>query len=185
MSDDIFGDLSFDDPIRGTEADMLAFALNRSRMQFAWKVGGLDEAALRRPHPPSALTLAGLIKHLAWMEDLYVSLELGGIAPGEPWNTVDLRTDPDWVWRSAAEDSAEYLYALYRGAVDRSRAVLSKLLAQPDALDRDAAWVPWEGEKPVVRRVLIDLHDEYARHVGHADLIRESIDGLVGEDPPR
>ena len=41
------------------------------------------------------------------------------------------------------------------------------------------------GEWPNLRRILVDLHDEYARHVGHADLLREAVDGLVGEDPPR
>jgi len=45
--------------------------------------------------------------------------------------------------------------------------------------------VPADGVRPNLRRILVDLHDEYARHVGHADLMREAIDGLTGEDPPQ
>ncbi len=52
-------------------------------------------------------------------------------------------------------------------------------------LDQPSRLVTRAGESPNLRRVLVDLHDEYARHVGHADLLREAVDGLVGEDPPQ
>jgi hypothetical protein len=52
-------------------------------------------------------------------------------------------------------------------------------------LDQPTKYVMSDGESPNLRRVLVDLHDEYARHVGHADLFREAVDGLVGEDPPQ
>ena len=52
-------------------------------------------------------------------------------------------------------------------------------------LDRSARFDPDPNHRPSARRLLVDLHDEYARHVGHADLFREAIDGLVGEDPPQ
>ena len=51
-------------------------------------------------------------------------------------------------------------------------------------LDQPAKLITRSGESPNLRRILVDLHDEYARHVGHADLLREAVDGLVGEDPP-
>jgi Protein of unknown function (DUF664) len=52
-------------------------------------------------------------------------------------------------------------------------------------LEQPSKFTTSDGESPDLRRVLVDLHDEYARHVGHADLFREAVDGLVGEDPPQ
>lgn len=97
---------------------------------------------------------------------------------------MDWDADPDWDWRSAAEDTPEQLLTLWQGAVERSRAVVAEALADggPGHIGR---YTTSGGESPSLRRVLIDVIEEYARHVGHADLIRESVDGLVGEDPPR
>ena len=94
------------------EVEMLLFALDRSRAQFAWKCGGLDAAGLRQPHPPSTMTLGGLLKHMAFIEDYYTSRDLTGEAPGGPWRREDFEADPDWCWHSAADDSPEELYAL-------------------------------------------------------------------------
>jgi hypothetical protein len=73
---------------------------------------------------------------------------------------------------------------LWRDAVARSRAAVTEALAD-GGLARLARRTWPDGRAPSLRRSLIDLIEEYARHVGHADLIRESVDGLVGEDPPR
>ena len=171
-------------PMTAGEIDMLLFALDRSRAQFAWKCGGLDAAGLRKPHPPSAMTLGGLLKHLALVEDAYTAEDLTGQPIGPPWNSVDFDADPEWEWRTAADDSPEELYALWRGAVERFRAALARTLAD-GGLDQPSRRTTRSGESPNLRRVLVDLHDEYARHVGHADLLREAVDGLVGEDPPQ
>jgi hypothetical protein len=96
---------------------------------------------------------------------------------------VDWDADPDWEWHSAAADSPEQLYALWREAVARSRSAVSEALAG-GGLGQLARWASPRGESPSLRRILIDIIEEYARHVGHADLIRESVDGLTGEDPP-
>jgi Protein of unknown function (DUF664) len=165
------------------EVEMLLFALDRSRAQFAWKCGRLDEAGLRRRQPPSELTLAGLLKHLAFLEDFYVAQDVTGEWAG-PWRRADFEEDPDWVWHSAADDSAERLYTLWRDAVARARAAWTQALAD-GGLDQPSRFTTPDGETPNLRRVLVDLHDEYARHVGHADLLREAVDGLVGEDPPQ
>jgi hypothetical protein len=163
------------------ELEMLLFALDRSRAQFAWKVGGLDAAALRAPHPPSAMTLGGLIKHLALVEDQRTAEDLCCPGYGPQWAGHD---GPDWEWRSAADDSPAELYALWQGAVERSRQAWARVLADGglDQPSRRKATPEWT---PNLRRVLVDVHDEYARHTGHADLFREAIDGLVGEDPPQ
>ena len=166
------------------ELEMLVFAVERSRAQFAWKCGGLDAAGLRKPCPPSAMTLGGLVKHLALIEDNYVADDLTGQPLGPPWRAADFEADPDWEWHSAAGDSPEELYALWRGAVERSRAAFARVLARSGA-DQLSKFTTGSGESPNLRRILVDLHDEYARHVGHADLLREAVDGLVGEDPPQ
>lgn len=178
-------DASIAEPsIAPDEVEMLLFALERSRAQFAWKVRGLDAAALRRPFPPSAMTIGGLVKHLAGVEERKMALAVTGRPPAAPWDTVDSEADPDWEWRTAADDSPEELYAMWRTAVGRSKAATAAALAG-GGLDQPTA-ISFEGwGTPNLRRMLVDLHDEYARHVGHVDLFREAVDGLVGEDPPQ
>jgi hypothetical protein len=185
MTEDIVLDTTIHEPpMTAGEVEMLLFALERSRAQFAWKCGGLDAAGLRKAHPPSTMTLGGLLKHLAWVEDHYTSTDFTGQPIGPPWDAVDFRAEPGWVWRSATVDSPSELYGLWCGAVERSRSALTRVLAD-EGLDQPTKFVMSDGESPNLRRVLVDLHDEYARHVGHADLLRESVDGLVGEDPPQ
>jgi len=166
------------------EVEMLLFALDRSRAQFAWKCGGLDSAGLRRPHPPSTMTLGGLLKHLALVEDTKVAVFVTGQPLGPPWDARDAEANWAWGWQTAADDSPEELYALWHAAVERSRGAWAKALAD-GGLDQPSKWTTQSGKAPNLRRFLVDLHDEYARHVGHADLLREAVDGLVGEDPPQ
>ena len=167
----------------GDEVATLLGALDRQRFYLGWKCGGLDAAGLRCRLEPSAITLGGLLKHLALVEDDYFTRRLHGRTLGAPWATVDWAADPEWDWHSAAEDTPEELMALWQDAVVRSRATVEEALAT-GGLDQLSRF-PWpDGRAPSLRRILIDLIEEYARHVGHADLIRESIDGLVGEDPP-
>ena len=174
-------------PVAGDETATLVGSLERQRATFAWKSGGLDAAGLRATVGTSSMTLGGLLKHLALVEDQYFSRRLLDRDPAPPWDTVDWTADPDWDWHSAAEDSPEQLYALWRDAVARSRSILAEVLGGVlggDGLGQ-LARRPWpDGRAPSLRRILIDLIEEYARHTGHADLIRESVDGLVGEDPP-
>jgi Protein of unknown function (DUF664) len=91
--------------------------------------------------------------------------------------------DTDWQWTSAAEDSPEELRTLWLEAVARSEAAVDEALAA-GGLDRPLELSEWS-ERPNLRRVLVDLIEEYARHTGHTDLLREAIDGLVGEDAPQ
>lgn len=169
-------------PVDAAEVPTLLFALDRSRAQFAWKVGGLDAEALRRPFPPSAMTLGGLVKHMAFVEDDFADVRLRGGRPPTMWRPM--LEDPDWPFRSAAEDEPGELYALWRGAVERARGVWRELLADGGA-GRLADWEPMPGQRPNLRRLFVDLKEEYARHTGHADLFREAVDGVVGEDPPQ
>ena len=170
-------------PVAGDETATLLGSLERQRATLAWKCGGLDAAGLRAKLAPSSITLGGLLKHLASVEDFYFSRRLLGRELGPPWDTVDWDADPDWDWHSAAEDTPEQLFTLWRDSVARSRAAVTGALA--DGGLGQLARRKWpDGRAPSLRRILIDLIEEYARHVGHADLIRESVDGLTGEDPP-
>lgn len=169
-------------PVNGSELETLLGALERQRGYVAWKCGDLDAAGLRATLGPSTMTLGGLLKHLALVEDDMFSVKLHNRARHPPFDAVDWDGDPDWEWRTAAQDSPEQLDALWREAVGRSRRLISDALAD-GGLDRPAAFAWPDGRTPSLRRLLIDMIEEYARHVGHADLIRESVDGLVGEDP--
>jgi hypothetical protein len=165
------------------EIEMLVEALERTRRTFAWKCGGLDDHQLRRSLAPSTMTLGGLLKHLALVESHYTAVAFVGEPMGDPWDSVDPSEWPDWEWRSAGDDSADELYSLWEGAVDRARRAVAQLL-EIGGLDQPTKLMTTDGRAQNLRRVLVDLHEEYARHVGHADLLRESIDGLVGEDAP-
>ncbi|MBI3647414.1 MAG: DUF664 domain-containing protein [Actinobacteria bacterium] len=170
-------------PVAGDETATLLGALERERAILAWKCGGLDAAGLQATVGASSITLGGLLKHLAAVEDDHFSRKLLGREPGPPWDTVDWDADPDWEWHSAAEDTPEQLMALWQDAVARSRSLVASALAD-GGLEQLGRYTSSRGESPSLRRLLIDLIEEYARHAGHADLIRESVDGLVGEDPP-
>lgn len=185
MSDDILLDTTIHEAsTTADELEMLQFALERVRAQFAWKCGGLDAEALRKPHPPSAMTLAGLLKHMAFVDDYYVSRFLTGQPMGPPWDAVDFSKEAGWEWRTALDDSPEDLYALWKGAVERSHAAWAQVLAD-GGLDQPSKFTSDSGWNPNLRRVLVDTIEEYLRHTGHVDLFREAVDGLVGNDPPQ
>jgi hypothetical protein len=169
-------------PVAGDEIETLLGALERQRSYLAWKCGELDAAGLRAKLGPSSVTPGGLLKHLALIEDYRFSRRLRGRELGPPWDTVDWDADPDWEWHSASEDTPEQLMALWQDAVARSRAAIAAALFD-DGLDQLVQYTPADGRAWSLRRLLVDTIEEYARHVGHADLIRESVDGLVGEDP--
>jgi hypothetical protein len=170
-------------PRAGSEIDTLLGSLERGRRLIAWKCGNLDQAGLQATLKPSTLTLGGLLKHLALVEDDQFSVKLYGRDLHPPFDAVDWDADPNWEWRTAADDSPEQLMSLWQDAVTRSRALAAEALAD-GGLDR-LAHVTWpDGSAPSLRRLLADMIEEYARHAGHADLIRESVDGLVGEDTP-
>jgi hypothetical protein len=177
-------DYPSDPPLAGTEADHLIGALERLRTTFRWKADDLDADGLQTRIGVSTLTLGGLLKHLAICEDYKFATKLAGEPLGAPW--VDLGwdgSDDEWEFITARDDSPEHLYALWDDAVERSRGRLSAALAEGglDQLIHDSAS---DGAHASLRRLVCDLIEEYGRHTGHADLLREAVDGLVGEDPP-
>ena len=167
-------------PVAADEADTLLGFLEFLRATLAWKCGGLDAAGLSARVGASSMTLGGMLKHLALVEDSWFSRWLHGRDRQPVWEGVDWKADPDWDWHSAAEDSPEQLFALWNDAVARSRSSVAEALSD-GGLDRLAQRTWPDGRAPSLRWILVHMIEEYARHNGHADLIRESIDGLTGE----
>ncbi|MCP9274141.1 mycothiol transferase [Mycolicibacterium arenosum] len=168
-------------PLAGTEVAHLVGALERLRTTFRWKADDLDAAGLSTGVGASALTLGGLLKHLAFAEDFMFTVKLSGAPLGEPWESQ--WDGDDWDFRSAADDAPDSLYAGWDDAVARSRTRLDAALAN-GGLDQLVHVASEEGEHASLRRLVCDLIEEYGRHTGHADLLREVVDGRVGEDPP-
>jgi len=167
-------------PVAADETDTLLGFLEFHRATLAWKCAGLGAAGLRATVGPSSMTLGGLLKHLAYVEDEWFVRALHGRDRQPPWDTVDWSADPDWDWHSAAYDTPEQLVALWQDAVARSRTLVAEALAD-GGLERLARRTWPDGRAPSLRWILVHLIEEYARHNGHADLIREAVDGETGE----
>jgi len=141
--------------------------LDHHRWQVATGIDALDDSQARRKAlPATELTIIGIVKHLAWAEDLWFTRRLLGLDVPEPWASVPAEDQMDWPFRSSADDTVEDVAALYRAACDRSR----EATAATD-LDRAAVHTSF-GKGPVnLRWILVHMIDETARHVGHLDLL--------------
>ena len=166
-----------------TEAESLQSVLERNRRVFAWKTSGLDEKGLRATTAASTMTLGGLVKHMALVEADWLAVKLAGQEYGAPWDAVDFDADPDWEWRTGALDPPDDVYAVWRDAVERSRTIVAEVIAER-GLDGPASFTRPDGRTPTVRAMLLDMIEEYARHTGHADILREAVDCRVGEGAP-
>lgn len=167
-------------PMLAGEADTLLGFLEFHRATLAWKCAGLDAAGLRATTAASTLTLGGLLKHLASVEDYWFGERFAGRAPAAPWSGVTWEQTPDWDLTSAADDAPQDLRALWEENVARSREITTAALASGD-LDAVEQGAGRDGSRVNLRWVLLHMVEEYSRHNGHADLLREAVDGLRGE----
>ena len=154
----------------GAEKESLHASLNRHRDVVLWKLEGLDDEQLRRPMVPSGTNLIGLVKHLA-------SVEYGWFCStfGRPCDAIEFdENDPDADMRAAPGESTADIVAYYGRARVAADAVI-------DELDLDATGTAWSGETVSMRWVLIHMLEDTVRHAGHMDIIRELIDGSVGD----
>ena len=165
-------------PYVADERTMLLAYLDSHRDTLRVKTGDLESDGLAATLPPSTLTLGGLLKHLALVEDWWFGVNLVGTTDMAPFDTVDWDADPDWEFRTAADDSPEELRELYERAVATSDANLATIDDLDHIIHRRH---PKTGEGLSTRWVILHMIEEYARHNGHADLIRESIDGKTGD----
>ena len=126
------------------------------------------------------MTLGGLLKHMAYVESDWFSRVLFERDKQPPWDAVDWTADPDWEWHSAADDTPEQLLTLWQDAVTNSRALVAEALPN-GGMDQLAKRTWPDGGSPSLRWIVVHMIEEYARHNGHADLLRESVDGQTGE----
>jgi len=164
--------------LHGDEVDTAVITLERNRRTFAWKCADVGAEGLRLQLGTSSVTLGGLLKHLAWVEELYFQDRLAGRPYMAPFDQLDLEADwEDWPWRTATDDTPDSLRALWVETVARSRDALAEALSR-GGLEQNTH------DGMSLRRLLADMIEEYARHTGHADLLREHVDGATGEGPP-
>ena len=166
-----------DTPLAGGEVETLLGFLDYQRATLAWKCRGLDDDQLRAALPPTNMTLGGMLMHLARVEDGWFSEVVAETEKLEPWASMPWSAE----WDTAAAETGDALRSLWAERVEASRRVVAEQLeAGASALD---ATHPARGGQAEVslRWVLVHMIEEYARHNGHADLLRQSIDGETGE----
>lgn len=168
-------------PHQGDEVTLLRSYIAFLRDSLRMKAEGLTAEQLSTRHEPSALTLGGLLKHLAFVEHWWFSCVLRGTDFGEPWASVDWDADEDWDYNSAAQDTPEELFALFDATVAASDRIIDETLATPEGLETLAVRHPSDEDPVSLRYILLHMVEEHGRHAGHADLIRESVDGTTGE----
>lgn len=158
------------------ERTTLTQFLDYQRATLLLKAEDLDRDQLNRHLPTSSLTLAGLLKHLAFVEDSWIQDVFLGRPLPEPWASAPFDSDEDWEFHSAAQDDPAALRELYEASCARTRAGIEGI-----SLDALSVGPSRSGQQFSLRWILVHLIEETARHCGHADLLREAIDGVVGE----
>jgi uncharacterized damage-inducible protein DinB len=170
-----------DPPLAGDEETTLLAFLDYHRATLRLKTEGLSQAQLATTLPPSGLSLAGLLKHMALVESNWLSEVFVGEPLMPPFDTADWESDRDWEFTTATQDSPSVLRSLFEESVSRADAII-RVALDLGGLEGLSAKMAREAEKPYsLRWILVHLIEEYARHNGHADLIRESVDGMTGE----
>jgi uncharacterized damage-inducible protein DinB len=154
------------------ELETLARYLDTYREVVVWKLDGLDEEAARRTLVPSGTSLLNIVQHLGYAERYWFQRVLAGRDVELPWEDGD---DIDADWRVDPEATIADVVAFYDGEIGESRRILADF-------DDPGALVPRGDEDISVRRVLVHMVEETARHAGHADIIRELIDGSAGNN---
>lgn len=156
--------------------DQLRRYLRDGRDAVLWKLADLDEYAVRRPLTPTGTNLLGLVKHLACVEACYLGETFARPFPEPlPWGSPDAEPNAD-MW-ATAEESRDDLVALYRRVQEHGDATMDHL--ELDAVGRVPHWDP-PGDEVTLGHMMVRVATETHRHAGHADILRETIDGTVG-----
>ncbi|HET9666799.1 MAG TPA: DinB family protein [Desertimonas sp.] len=177
MTDDEIATIDPEHTPTGDELAVLTAFLDYYRAVIVRKAQGLTRDEMNARLGPSEMTIGGVIKHLAFAEDIWFDHRLAGNEIGDPWARVNWEVDPDWEFHSAVDDEPEALLRLYDAACARSRAAA----ADVGNLDAVAKFPNRRDRYFSLRWILVHMIEETARHAGHADLIRESIDGTTGD----
>jgi uncharacterized damage-inducible protein DinB len=165
------------DPTTTNEQDSLGQYLDYQRETILIKTEGLDKEQLGRKIPTSDLTLAGILYHQALVEEAWFEVDFRGLEPRADFAGIDWEADPDYEFRTALDKEPDWLRRRYRDACDRA----SQIAADAGSMDALSVSTRIEGKPFTLRWVIMHLIEETARHAGQADLLREAIDGTVGE----
>jgi len=161
------------EPRSGDEKQILSSFLDQQLAVLIWKLEGLTDDLARRPIAPGGLYLLGVVKHVAgavyyWLCEIF---ERPDLMPAEQWDLAvsdDVQAEPGDTVASVAAD------------VDRARATASRAI---DEIDLDTAATTWLGDTVSFRWAILHVIEEAARHAGHADFIRQHVDGRTGHLP--
>jgi uncharacterized damage-inducible protein DinB len=163
-----------DEPFSGERATLVGY-LRDQRLTLEMKCAGLDpEQLARRAVPPSNMSLLGLVRHMAGVEHAWFRKVLSGDQERQrPFRRPD---DRDWDFDGAVGDpeTVEEAWRVWREEV----AFAERFAAEAPSLDLT---VEHHGQTLALREVLVHMIEEYARHNGHADLLRERVDGRIGQ----
>jgi hypothetical protein len=162
-------------PASEPKADLRKY-LQAARDAVLWKLDGLAEYDVRRPLTPTGTNLLGLVKHLTACEIGYFGDTFGRPFAAVPaWFGAEVEPNAD-MW-ATAEESREYIVGLYRRACAHSDTTIEALAL--DAVGRVPHW-PAERSEVTLHHILVRMTAETNRHAGHADIVRELVDGAVG-----
>lgn len=159
----------------GPKADLRRY-LQAAREALLWKLNGLSEYDIRRPLTPTGTNLLGLVKHLAGVELWYFGDAFGRPPSGpRPWSEDDARNNAD-MWATAGE-SRDQIVGMYRRAWAHADETIQMLAVDAPGY---VPWWPSDRSEVTLHRILVHVVAETNRHAGHADVVRELIDGAVG-----
>ena len=153
----------------GSERELLIEYLDWYRAAIHRKIEGASDETLRKKIVPSETTLLGIVKHLAWVEIWWFQMVLSGRKVRYPGSKDDRDAD----WRIESHETTEEIVAFYRDACAESR----RIVDEAQDLDMESKR---RGTTYNLRRIMIHMIEETARHAGHADILRELIDGTTG-----
>jgi uncharacterized damage-inducible protein DinB len=157
-------------PSSGPEKELLEAFLDFQRDTLLWKVSGLTDAQLTQEQTPSGMTLLGLDKHMAYVERNWFQIRFSGRPLSVPWRSGD----PGGDFRIEPHENGASIIALYRAEIAESKRIVA---AAPSTETMES-----DPDRPhSLRRILVHMIEETARHNGHADILRELTDGQTGE----
>lgn len=164
-------------PLQADERTMLLAFLDYYRDALVDRTFGLDHEQMNIALSPSSLTLGRLISHMAVVEQIWFRVRFDGVDLEQPWSELDWETDRDAEMTQSQGWSVEEVMSQFQSSVADSRTRIEAAAS----LDQVSVKENGDGEKWSLRWILVHMIEEYARHCGHADLIRESIDGDVAD----
>lgn len=158
-------------PPHGTELEMLLAFNNQQREAMLWKLEGLTDLQLRAKHPTTGFSLLGLLKHVIRAEQSWFQRRLMN-------DPVDADPNDETAWIPTEAESFAVLADLYRTTWKRSNEIARTLPLEQLTVHHSATYGPMS-----LQWVLLHMIEETARHLGHADVMRQSIDGATGVNP--